>query len=181
MQIKNNLFEPGAVLVYYNLWTNWDSEEIRESLVYLELDDVLKLSPGDRVWVHIDPLSSRGKVYGYVFLEIEKIEKVEKGKFISVIFSGVKDVKYLVKDISIKDGLNDLRGTLDKYTGNKLIKVSLHRIDAETVTLVTTPIHSGIFHRIISISHGPGIAFAWLNNEQLIFNLIKNNHLARIT
>jgi len=72
-QVKTS-FTPGTLVLFYNLWTGWESPEIREAFEELEYENVKELKEGDLVWIDGQPYHMNGKVYGCLLVKITRIE-----------------------------------------------------------------------------------------------------------
>ena len=65
----------GTAVVYYNLWTQFENADVRQSFQRLPLEELRNLKPGDTIWVDTDPLSPQGKVYGFVKAEVQFVQE----------------------------------------------------------------------------------------------------------
>ena len=72
----------GTPVIYYNLWTGFETDRFRDQFKHLSGKDVSDLDVGATVFVDVDPIHPDGKVYGRYKAKITRIEP--RGSSVSV-------------------------------------------------------------------------------------------------
>lgn len=73
------MFRSGDVVIYFDQWKGFEgsTEGVFKALSF----DVAKnLKAGDSIWKDDEPYHGNGKVYGFTYLTIEKVETEPDGK-----------------------------------------------------------------------------------------------------
>jgi hypothetical protein len=74
-QVTNTAVLPvGTPIIYYNHWTGFETEAFRKQFKQFTPEEIRKLKKGDVIYVDIDPLHPRGKVYGHIKALVTDVE-----------------------------------------------------------------------------------------------------------
>lgn len=81
--------ELGTPIVNYNMWTRFDTKAFAGQFVPFDAEGVKALKVGDIVYLDVDPLHPKGKVYGSVKVAITAITEVNGGERVIYYRGGI--------------------------------------------------------------------------------------------
>jgi hypothetical protein len=87
MQQLRAIIPPGQIVVYFDQWSGYENNKLRDSFRPMSDNTVGNLSVGDTVWRDIDPIHPRGKVYGFMRDVVSAIE-LKDGEAVIQLQSG---------------------------------------------------------------------------------------------
>jgi len=84
----SNVLPLGSPVIYFNQWTDFETEEFKGQFKNLTAEEIKNLKVGQEIYIDVDPLHRNGKVYGRVKAVVSKIEPTEDEKEFRIYYKG---------------------------------------------------------------------------------------------